>query len=141
MVRDEPRVDGLFGAAWAAGYLARAAAGGVGSVTLMAPGGPFGVATREGPRPAFHVVRAFGAASGAPVLACASSDPRRVLVACDARGGRFAWLANLTAETQEVALAGLDPVRLVVLDGRTPEERPATRTVELPPYAVAFVEA
>jgi hypothetical protein len=142
MAREEPRADGLFAAAWAAGYLARAAAGGVDSVTLMAPGGPFGVATREGPRPAFHVVRAFAAASGAPVLACASSDPQRVLAcACDARGGRFAWLVNLTAGTQEVALAGLEPVRLVRLDGRVPEERPVARTVELPPYAVAFVEA
>ena len=71
MVRDEPRVDGLFGAAWAAGYLARAAAGGVDSVTLMAPGGPFGVATREGP--------------GRPSTSCAPSRPR---------AGRRCWPAR-----------------------------------------------
>ena len=135
-------MDGLFAAAWAAGYLARAAACGVDSVTLMAPGGPPGVATREGPRPAFHVVRAFAAASGAPVLACASSDPQRVLAcACAAKGGSFAWLANLTAEPQEVSLPGLDPGRLVILDGPTPEERPVAGCLSLPSYAVALVEA
>jgi hypothetical protein len=143
MASDDPRAGALFGAAWAAGYLCRAAAAGglVEGVTVAAPGGPFGLADATGGRrPAFHVLRSFAAAAGAPTLACASSDPRRVLAcACAARGRTFAWLANLTAEPQQVALSGLRPTRTLLFDANGPEPREADAGV-LPPYAVAFVE-
>jgi D-apionolactonase len=141
MVTDDPRAGALFGAAWAAGYLARAAAGGLHGVTIAAPGGPFGVAGPDGPRPALHVIRAFAAGAGAPILACASSDPQRVLACACARGARRAlWLANLTSETQEVALAGLRPSRTLLLDGSGEPREVPDGPASLPPYAVAFVE-
>lgn len=141
LVTDDPRAGALFGAAWAAGYLCRAAAGGLEGVTIAAPGGPFGIAGPDGRRPAFHVLRAFATAAGAPVLACASSDPRRVLACACARGARrFLWLVNLTPEVQEVALAGLTPSRTLLLDGSGEPRETAGGSISLPAYAVAFVE-
>jgi hypothetical protein len=75
MVTNDPRQRALFGAAWAAGYLARAAQGGVDGVTIMAPAGPFGVIGERGARPAFRVVHGFAALAGASVLQTASSAP------------------------------------------------------------------
>ena len=143
MAMADPRAGALFGAAWAAGYLARAAVGDLAGVTLMGPGGPFGVAGPDGRRPAFHVVSAFAAAAGASTLACASSDPQRVLAcACLKDGRRFAWIANLTPAAQPIHLAGLRPSRLMLLESAEPSQAdlPAAGHLILPPYAVAFVE-
>jgi hypothetical protein len=143
MAKEDPRAGALFGAAWAAGYFARAASGSLAGVTLMAPGGPFGVAGPDGRRPAFHVVSSFAAAAGASTLASASSDPQRVLAcACLKDGRRFAWIANLTATPQTVRLAGLRPSRLMLLEGPEPKEAAPTADdgLTLGPYAVAFIE-
>lgn len=143
MVSDDPRAGALFGAAWAAGYLARAAQGGLDGVTMAAPAGPFGVMGEDGPRPAFHVLRGFAALAGAPVLQAASSDPQRLLACAAQRGGRRElWLANLTAAPLEVRIAGLRAASLQVLDETSPRawaERGPAAQVVLGAYAVARV--
>lgn len=141
MVTDDPRQGALFGAAWAAGYLARAVQGGLDAVTMMAPAGPFGVVDGAGPRPAFHVLRGFAALAGAPVLQAASSDPQRLLACAAQRAGRRElWLANLTKESLEVRIAGLRVAELHVLDETSPRawaRREAEAAVKLGAYAVA----
>ena len=65
MVRDDPRQKSQFGAAWAAGYLARAAREAVQRVTMGAASGPFGVINEDGvPCPIFHVLKSFARAAG-----------------------------------------------------------------------------
>jgi hypothetical protein len=141
MVTDDPRAGALFGASWAAGYLARAAQGGLDGVTMMAPAGPFGVLGEDGPRPAFHVLAGFAALAGAPVLQTASSDPQRLLACAAQRGARRElWLANLTAGPLEVRIAGLRASSLQVLDERSPRawsRREPGPQVCLGAYAVA----
>jgi hypothetical protein len=120
--RQDPRQRGLFGAAFALGYLARATAAGIDSVCFGAPTGPFGLIhsktdypqpwfdDQEGPAvyPVYHPVMAIAAANGAPALEVVSSEPKRVLaLAYEQDGRRIAlWLANLTAEPQPVRLSG-----------------------------------
>jgi D-apionolactonase len=131
----------LFGAAWAAGYLARAVAGGVEAVTLLGPGGPFGVADATRRRPAFYVLQSFAAAAGAPSLACVSSQPQRLLgCACVKDGRSFLWLVNLTPDTLPVTLAGLRPARVMLLEENEPTEHSPDAPLALSPYAIAFIE-
>jgi hypothetical protein len=117
MVTDDPRQNGLFGAAWAAGYLARAAAGGVRAVTLMAPTGPFGILANGKPRPAYRAVQSFAELANAACLQAASSNPQ-ALLACAAEkdGRRVLLLANLTPKPCEVAIAGLRAASLAIMD-------------------------
>jgi hypothetical protein len=141
MVREDPRAEALFGAAWAAGYLARAVAGGVEAVTLLGPGGPFGVADATRRRPAFHVLQSFAAAGGAPSLACVSSQPQRLLAcACVKDGRTFLWLVNLTPDTLPVTLAGLRPASVMLLEDGEPTEHSANAPLTLSAYAIAFIE-
>jgi hypothetical protein len=137
MAEADPRAGALFGAAWAAGMLARAVQAGVARATLMAPSGPCGVVGESGPVPAFHVLRDFASAAGTASVAAASSKPREVLaVACTGH----AWLANLTPELKRVRLSAVPP-RLELLDEQAPDgfkPREATGAgMELPAYAVA----
>ena len=78
--RQDPRQRGLFGAAFALGYLARATAAGIDTVCFGAPTGPFGLIHRKTdyPQPWFddqakpsvyplyHPLMAIAAANGAP---------------------------------------------------------------------------
>jgi hypothetical protein len=168
MAEVEPRQRGLFGAAWAAGYLAEMTRGGVDGVTLFAPAGAFGIVhvRQDHPQPgwesapdgalypAFHVLAGFAALAGAPVVASCSADPTRVqAVACRSGGATELWLANLTPEPQKVALAGLGQAAVAVLDessfdaatrdpgllGRAGGQ--AAGDVTLAPYAVARLTA
>ncbi len=120
--RQDPRQRGLFGAAFALGYFARAAEAGIDSVCFGAPTGPFGLIHRPtdypqpwfdaqpGPAvyPLFHPIMALAAANGAPTFSIKSSDPKRVLGLAYKRGGQeqMLWLANLTAEPQVVRIPG-----------------------------------
>jgi hypothetical protein len=147
MVTNDPRQRALFGAAWAAGYLARAAQGGVDGVTIMAPTGPFGVVGERGVRPAFRVVQGFAALAGAAVLQTASSAPQGLLACAGERRGRRAlWIVNLTPAARKVAVAGFRPATVAVMDessGARLKERPLPRAslFELGAYAVARLEA
>ncbi len=120
MTRSDPRQRGLLGAAWHLGYGARMAEGGVGSVILGAPIGPFGLVHNPMPTPqpwydevgglypVFHVMRGLYAASGAPRIETGCSRPRDLqALAFQNSEGRELWLANLTGEHQRVEIEGL----------------------------------
>jgi hypothetical protein len=147
MVTNDPRQRALFGAAWAAGYLARAAQGGIDGITIMAPTGPFGIVGERGARPAFRVLQGFAALAGASVLQTASSAPQELLACAGARRGRrVLWLANLTPGARKVAVAGFRPARIFIMDenaGPRLKEAPLPRKplFELGAYAVARLES
>jgi hypothetical protein len=145
MVTNDPRQNGLFGAAWAAGYLARAAAGGVEAVTLMAPTGPFGILADGNPRPAYRAVQCFAQLAGASCLQAATSNPQSVLAcAAEKDGRRVLLLANLTPKPCEISIAGLRAASLAVMDETSaaelnPQPLPA-RHLHLGAYALARLE-
>lgn len=134
----DPRQRALFGAAFAVGYLARAAEAGLEMICFGAPTGPFGLIYRRmiypqpwfdgqafpGPAaapvyPLYHPLMAVAAAKGAQVLPVRSSDEKRVLGLCYERAGegRMLWLANLTSEPQTLRLPGADGMTARILDG------------------------
>ena len=171
LARVDPRQRGLFGAAWTLGYVAAFARGGVEAVALGAPTGPFGFIYRrtDYPQPyfdavqgaavypAFHVVAGLARGSGRPMIEARSSRPGTVeALAYRADGHRIVWLANLTAETVAVNLAGLpeNGVRAAVIDSgsfeRATTDPEALDTIgralaggslALGPYAVARITA
>lgn len=145
MVSADPRQRALFGGAYAAGYLIRAAQGGLDAVTLMSPTGPFGVIGEEGPYPAHAVVSLFAGLAGGALVQTASSDPQRVLaLAADVRGRRTLVVANLTPDTRQIAIAGLSPTSIAMLDETTGAAFStcggAETTLTLGAYAVARME-
>jgi D-apionolactonase len=134
MVRRDPRQRGLVGAAWHLGYAARMCEGGIDSVILGAAVGDYGLVhtpadtphpwydVSGGVFPAYHVMRALYAASGAPYRACEISAPRDVqALAFEASDCLQLWLANLLPEPRAVDVEGLDPTggRLAMLDATT----------------------
>ncbi len=142
MVTEDPRHGAQFGAAYAAGYLARAAQAAVDSIAMGSVGGPFAVAEGGRALPILHVLTGFARLSGAAVLQTASSDPRRLLaVAAEGPAGRELWLASLAPQPVAVRLAGLRPAGLRVLDASGDGDRPVPQgdALELAPYAVARV--
>jgi hypothetical protein len=107
MAEIDPRQDGRFAAAWALGYVAAGEAAGLEVLTPGALTGPFGVLGRDGPRPVFAVVRDLAALAGQPRRACRSSAPDRLLaVATESPEGTVVLLANISAETCDVAIGG-----------------------------------
>jgi hypothetical protein len=130
MSRVDPRERALIGAAWYAGYLARAAAGGVDAVTLAATHGPSSIVFNKQPHPqpwfddagarvypSYHVIAGNAALSGS-VLAATSSDARAVqALAVKSNGAVSLWLSNLTGVRQSVRLSGApNPGRALALD-------------------------
>jgi hypothetical protein len=128
----DPRQRGLFGAAFALGYVARAAAAGLDAICLGAPTGPFGLVYRKTdyPQPWFdeqaaapvypiyHPLQALMAAAGSPLRPVRSSDEQRVLGLCYQRTGEASalWLANLTPAPQTVRIDRAKGMRLTYLD-------------------------
>jgi hypothetical protein len=134
MVRRDPRQRGLLGAAWYLGYAARMCEGGVDSVILGAAVGDYGLVhtPADTPHPwfdvsvavypAFHVMRALYAASGATYRASEISAPRDVqALAFEAPDGLHLWLANLLPEQRVVVVEGVDLVggRIAILNAGT----------------------
>lgn len=117
----DPRMRGLFGAAWFAGYVAAFARAGVNTVTLGAPTGPLGFVYRKADYaqpgfdgteaqvyPAYHVVSGLARGAGAKLVEAESSNRAAVdALAYRAKGATLLWLANLTAQTQTVTLDGI----------------------------------
>jgi D-apionolactonase len=145
MVTDDPRHGAQFGAAYATGYLARAAIAGLDTVIMGAVGGPFGVIAGDRPTPMFHVIAGFARLAGAATLQAASSNPRQVLaMAAEGPLGREVWVANLTPAQQRIRLDGIAPSELSVIDENSSgvaEARPTpgSDALLLEPYAVARV--
>ena len=165
MCRNDPRQRGLLGAAWHMGVAARAAEGGVDSLTLGAPTGDHGLLHHPGetPQPWFdehggrfpvwHVMRGMYGASGRLRRATEVSAAREVqALAFETGAGLELWVANLTGEDRRVRLEGLagGSMRVAVLDEGSfvdgagdPDvldsvERSASGDrIDLRPYAVA----
>jgi hypothetical protein len=166
MNRVDPRERALIGAAWYAGYLARAFAAGVDAVTIAAASGPSGIAYTKQKHaqpwfdgagakvyPHYHVIAGHTALSG-DVLAAGSSDARAVqALAVGGKGGTELRLVNLTGSDQTVRISGA-PGRgeALVLDETTfeaacrdPDWRKSAprvavdKTLTLKPYAIAEI--
>ena len=91
LAKMDPRMRGLFGAAWITGYVATLARSGVQAITLGAPTGPLGFIFRPTDYaqpwfdeadarvyPAYHAVSGLARARGARLVAATSSDPATV---------------------------------------------------------------
>ncbi|WP_448149161.1 hypothetical protein [Labrys miyagiensis] len=130
--RLDPRQRSQFNAAYTVAYAAACARAGVDALAMGAPTGPFGFIHRklEAPAPffetqangvfypAFHVMAALAADSGA-ALVDADSDRKSAVEAFAYRRegkGTVLWLANLTPTAQEVALQGADGAKIAILD-------------------------
>jgi len=129
----DPRQRGLFAAAWTLGYVAVSAYGGLQAVAMGAATGPFGFIHRRGEQPqpyfdgldgpavypAFHVMAGLVRGSGRPLVAVNVSRPDAVAALAWREGDRrVLWLANLTANPVDLAIAGLpkNGARLSVID-------------------------
>lgn len=147
MAADDPRARGLFGAAWLTGYAARLEGAGIEAWCGAAFAGPRGVVAKGGKvTPAFHVARGLAEASGAPRLALASSARSRVdgFAYRDEDGHDILWIANLTADTQALRLAGRWTLSVLDEDsfedaatGEWPTALPAATLIHLAPFATA----
>ena len=142
MATDDPRHGAQFGAAYAAGYLARAALGGLDLVTLGALTGPFAILSDDAPTPLFRALGCFAGLAGFATLQAASSDPRGVLAAAaEGPRGRTLVVVNIGPEPRLVRLAGLATAALSILEagGGDFSDRPppADAVVALAPYAIA----
>ncbi|HUU72599.1 MAG TPA: hypothetical protein VMW70_08230 [Burkholderiales bacterium] len=167
LVNADPRVRGLFGAAWLLGYIATFARSGIQTVTVGAPTGPLGVIYRKteetqpyfdtvsGPAvfPAYHVVTGLMNSAGQKLVDAVSSDEQKVCcLAHRGRKGTTLWVANLTAQNQNIKInAGKGAIAGTVLDDagfRTATTKPVSfqknwkpmrATMTLKPYAVAIL--
>ena len=122
--QQDPRHRALAGSAFTLGYVARMAAGGVEAVSLGAAVGEFGLAYRKMAHaqpwyddlgagdgwvfPLCHIVAAMAGAHAADMLDVETSAPDKILgVSYRTATGGLLWLANLTPEPQQLAIAGL----------------------------------
>jgi hypothetical protein len=165
----DPRMRGLFGAAWMLGYIATLARCGVEALTLGAPCGPLGFIHRQtddaqpwfdtlaAPAvfPAFHVLSGVSRGAGARLVETSSSNPQAVqcLAYRAAGGGTTLWLANLSADAQPVRLDAPEGAVMIgtLLDEHSfelattqPQQfqqswKPMGSRLTLEPYAVAIV--
>ena len=165
----DPRQRSLFAAAWGLAYLATLAGTDVEAISLGAPTGPLGVIYRNtdyaqpwydslssaAVYPLYHIVSGLARGIGSKLIAADSSDSAKVqCLAYRAKKGTTVWLANLTADDQNVSLNGAaGPVFGAMLDESTfvtattdPQKfqsgyKPINdpRKIKLKPYAVAVL--
>ncbi len=172
LAKMDPRMRGLFGAAWTLGYIATLARTGIDALTIGAPTGPLGIIYRKADYaqpyyddlaapavyPVFHVISGLTRGAGAKLVDAACSDDQKVqCLAYRAKGGGTTlWLANLTAERQNVRIAASQGATLGAMVGALLDEhsfdvatahpvrfqnswQPMADQVTLEPYAVAIV--
>ncbi len=122
LAKMDPRMRGVFGAAWLLGYIATLARTGIEALTIGAPTGPLGIIYRRtadaqpyydeltapAVYPLFHVISGLTRGAGARLVDATCSDDQKVqCLAYRAQGGGTTlWLANLTAQSQSVQIAG-----------------------------------
>lgn len=164
----DPRQRGLFAAAWNLGFAAEAARAGLDAVALGAVTGPqgmiYGKTANAQPwfdqagasvYPVYHVIAGLAPWSRAKRIdTTVSASAKVTALALERKGARVLWLANLTAETQAVKVAGFDgKASMARLDdksfvaaARDPdylashgEAVKKVSTLELGPYAVARI--
>jgi hypothetical protein len=164
----DPRQRGLFGAAWALGYISACAKGGLEAVAIGAATGPFGFIHRsaEHPQPhfgsveesavypAFHIMAGLAKGCDRQLVEVSVSPPGRIAALAWREADRCVlWLANLTAESVALRILGLDESRphLSLIDAASFEQavrdprvlerlaRPHSGELELDAYAVAHI--
>lgn len=105
LARRDPRTRGLYGAAWALGYVAQLVQTGVQAITLFDLAGDAALAGDRGTTPAFELLRQL--AQPARWRRVEVSDPASVAALALQAGGRDrTLLANLRADMIEVQLNG-----------------------------------
>ena len=131
---DDPRHGALFGAAFATGVAAQAAAAGVDHLTMAAPTGRFGLVTEAGaPRPMQAVHAELAKAAGAERHTVASDHPGLAAVAFRSGHAIRILVANLTAAKMAVTLPdGL--VAIGLLDKTAAWSTPPAGPILLGPY-------
>jgi hypothetical protein len=110
MANRDPRHNGRFASAFAAGYAASVLDAGLETLTLSALTGPFGLyagkgepVVEGGPRPLHEVVKGLAQLAGQTWHAVVSSEPGRVLAfQVETAAGHVIWIVNLSAEKQSV---------------------------------------
>jgi len=137
LAKMDPRMRGLFGAAWTLGYIATLAHTGIDALTIGAPTGPLGIIYRQADHaqpyydgltapsvyPVFHVISGLTRGAGARLVDADSSDGQKVQgLAYRAKGGTTVWLANLTAERQDVHIAAGEGATLGAMVGALLDE-------------------
>lgn len=152
LARRDPRTRGLFGAAWALGYVARFAAAGAQALTLFDLQGDAALAPDGDATPAHEILRRL--TRPARCRHASVSDPASLAVLSIERDGACeTLLANLRGEPLRVRLDGLPPVREAqLMDAEALQRRAADpqagcwrrvpvrdAALSLPAYAVAFV--
>ncbi len=118
---NDPRQRGLLGAAWSLAYGASCAEDGLAAVSLSAVTGPLGVIYRKLglPQPLFdgnpaarvypiyHALAGLAAGTGLPRISARTTNPGAVAAVGWRAGDRaIVWLANLTAERQQIDIPG-----------------------------------
>lgn len=151
MSADEPRARALFGAAWLVGVVTATKGGGVNLLTPAAASGPFGVGSQSELWPSFHAIVWFARMQNRPRLDVQSGDPEVHAAAAECEGGGvLAIVANGsgTAKTLDAGLTGLCSVldadscaaAACDPDWTRRSARRLQERLDLPPYAVAFIE-
>lgn len=143
MAMADPRLDGLFGAAFLVGAVAATEGSCVERLAPAAPAGPFGLASGDACRPIWHVFAALTRLDGADRLSVFAPAGIAAIGVASPRGKALV-IANLGAEIRPVDLGQQGQV--VLLDDIQPDPawlarapRDAVRSLRLPPFAIAFV--
>ncbi len=169
LAKMDPRMRGQFGAAWVLGYVATLARSSVDAIMIGAPTGPLGIIYRKtdcaqpgydelatpAVYPAFHVISGLTGGAGATLVDAACSSPQKVqsLAYRTKASATTLWLANLTAQNQEVQIAGNAKGTMIgaLLDEASFEQattkprefqkswKTMGRKISLAPYAVAIL--
>ncbi len=136
MTDSDPRQTSLFAAAWMIGFVAETADAGLQMLTVGSLSGRLGLASagvseKLQLRPAFYAAAGLAELGGNPRCTCHSSHPGKVAAVSgvDREGRQVAWLANLTAQRQEVVVQGDQPIYSVLLVRRTKSQQTRLRTV------------
>jgi hypothetical protein len=139
MAGRDPRQTGLFNAAWTLGYIARMAYGGAARIAVSAPAGDFGILSVHGAYPVFQIVAGLARLRGAALRTAVSSREHDVLALF---AGQELWLANLTAESAQVAVpTSHEAGEIEVFDaewGAMRDVEPGP-TLTLSPYTIAVL--
>ena len=110
LAQQDPRCHGLYGAAWALGYIAQCVVSGVDAITIMSLSGPSGIVAHiDGNQMARYPTYFLLTQLQAPARACkvTVSDPSRIAALALSREGKEGLLlANLTGNAVDVVLEG-----------------------------------
>jgi hypothetical protein len=106
MAAEDPRQRGLFAAAFALGYVAKAS--GINAITLAASSGPAGLVAADGRRyPIAAIFEGLANLTGrARIETTITKDAKIAAVAADCDDGPVLWLANLAGAPVEAKILG-----------------------------------